>query len=142
MTSAGQICSSTTIKQEISDSSLETSVPEVHYVNGMKVNGPGNQIKAEIEDVKCISNGISELNTKAEPEVNGHLDQEPCSSKEDGAEDKGDEIKFKCPHTALFLDAAFPDLDKVSREKLEELIIDDMSLILFSSLDDYKVSSI
>ncbi|KAE9556063.1 hypothetical protein FO519_000697 [Halicephalobus sp. NKZ332] len=140
-TSAGQICSSTTVKKEISDPSVETSLSEVHYVNGMKVNGPDSQIKTEIEDVKCISNGISQMNTKTELETNGHLDQQPCSSKEDIADDT-DEIKFKCPHTTLFIDAAFPDLDKVSREKLEEFIIDDMSLILFNSLDDYKVFKI
>lgn len=103
------------------------------FVNGTKIHSEMKTESSKI-DVKPVSNGVSQI--KAEISENGHLDQQqPCSSKDDD----NDQLKFKCPHTKLFIDAAYPDLDKVSREKIEEIIIDDMSLILFSTYDDYKV---
>lgn len=120
------------IKNEINPSiGISSSVNG--FVNGSKIC---SEMKTDLTkiDIKSLSNGISQI--KTEISQNEHLDeQRPCSSKDND----NDQLKFKCPHTQLFIDAAYPNLDKVSREKIEEIIIDDMSLILFGTFDEYKV---
>ena len=90
------------------------------------------------ESINVISNGFAGLKTKLEgigkiSGENGICDSQPsCSKKVDD--------KFKCPHMDKFLATAYPEISTKHREQIEELIIDDMSLIIFKSMEDYKVN--
>lgn len=107
--------------------------------------------------IHSISNGFSGLKTKdescsnisknkmngggvsaADKPENGICNSQPSCSRKFTIDERIDK-RFICPHTDKFLSIAYPEFSAKHRQNFEELIIDDMSLIIFKSMEDYKV---
>lgn len=123
------------IKREINNEQVFSSnvSPNGQYINDIKMHLKNHKKDLKFIDINQISNGISQIKTESNYLEDG---QQPCSSKEAFNDDFL--LKYKCPHKALFLETAYPELDKEYRDKMDEIIIDDMSLFLFKSFSDYK----
>uniref|UniRef100_A0A914DPN7 Uncharacterized protein n=1 Tax=Acrobeloides nanus TaxID=290746 RepID=A0A914DPN7_9BILA len=96
-----------------------------------------DETKPSIEDLCELKPSTSSLS-----DVSETRSQSPLKSPTKTSSAKGS--SYTCPHTKKFLSTAFPKLPAKSLsdkelDLLNEIIIDEFSLLVFRSLDDYKV---